>query len=210
MTEPDLDPLDEPDPFENIRGNLKIRIYVWLIVAVIVATAFALWVRPADAQEPLPVEYQEPCPDGGENCVIYNQSIVWVQTGDDRRLRWGQYQNDLDTMVLEFDVQILEFPPKAGQVPITIATTPEEIREFNWIPTRAGTYWARVRTCRTDVPQDGSPLDGEPTEQRQDGSWILCSIWATSTDATYTNPEIYPRGFIYHAKLPPATGGGIE
>jgi hypothetical protein len=204
---PDLDPLDEPHPFEPVRNNLKIKVYLYLIALVIIATAY-FW-NTAEAQEPVP--FSEPCPPGAsEPCVIYNQALVWIQAGDDRKIAWGQYQNDLDTMVLEFDVEILEFPPKTSQVPVMIATTPETVREFTWQPGRAGSYFARVRTCRTDIPQDGAPIDGEIPEQRQDGSWILCSIWAESIDSTYTDPAVYPRGFIYHATLPPATGGGIE
>jgi hypothetical protein len=39
---------------------------------------------------------------------------------------------------------------------------------------------------------------------------ILCSIIASSTDPTYTDPGVYPRGFVMLIKIPPATGGGIE
>lgn len=206
--DPGLDPLDEPHPFDRIRDDIKIRVYLWLIIIVVVATVFIFATR-SEAQEAVP--FEEPCPpEAVQPCVRYNQTLIWIQTGDDRVLRWAQNQNDLDTMVLEFDLEILEFPPKASQVPITIATTPETVREFTWIPSKAGTYWARVRTCRTDIAQDGLPIEGDDPEQRADGSWILCSVWAESTDATYTDPDVYPRGFIYHAKLAPATGGGIE
>lgn len=207
--DPGPDPLDEPDPFAQVRVDVKIRVYLALIVLVIIATAFAVWVRDADAQEAVP--FEEPCPaEAVQPCALYNQTLVWIQTGNDRKLSWSQHQPDVDTMVLEYDLEILEFPPKDPQVPVTTATTPEAVQEFIWIPGRAGTYWARVRTCRTDIPQDGQPIDGSDPEQRGDGSWILCSIWATSIDPTYTDPARYPRGFIYHATIPPATGGGIE
>lgn len=201
----------------NPSAKLRIQVYLALIALVLVATLAGLATR-AEAQTVVP--FVEECPASQEPstpCQIFNQSIVWIQAGDARRLSWSQYQNDVDTMVLEYDVQVLEFPPKDPQAPILVGTLPEGTTTFDWTPTRAGTYWARARTCRTDIPQDGEPIPDETDpsvtyepEQRPDGSWILCSRWAVSIDPQDTNAEIYPRGFIYHATLPPATGGGIE
>jgi len=217
---PDLDPLDPPDPFDptgyydrklkRAEEVLPYLAWAWVIFVVMVAATF-IW-NVVQAQEPVP--FEEPCPGttepGGGPCVVYNQALVWIQTGDVRKLRWGQNQADLDTMVLEFEIEIFKFPPKPSQIPIVTGTTPEEITEFAWIPIRAGTYWARARSCNIEIPQDGAPIDGTQPEQRPDGSWILCSIWASSLDSTYTNPAVYPRGFMYHATLAPASGGGIE
>lgn len=173
----------------------------WIVFIVIAVGAFG-W-RVAFGQEPVP--FEEPCQTG--SCTVYNQALVWSLTGDDRTFRWTQNANDVATMALFYELQLLEFPPKSPQVPIFTAELPEPMTSQVWTPNRAGVYFLKVRACRTDIVQDGSEPD---SEQRPDQSWVLCSIWATSIDPTFTDPTAYPRGFIILAQLAPATGGGIE
>jgi hypothetical protein len=77
-----------------------------------------------------------------------------------------------------------------------------ELQVFEFPPT----YFIEARACRTDPPDPADP-DAEP---HPDHGVILCSIIASSTDPTYTDPGVYPRGFVMLIKIPPATGGGIE
>jgi hypothetical protein len=109
-------------------------------------------------------------------------------------------------MALFTELQVFEFPPKGGAFPVMKAELAEALREFGWTPTRAGTYFVEARACRTDPPDPADP-DAEP---HPDHGVILCSIIASSTDPTYTDPDVYPRGFVMLIKIPPATGGGIE
>jgi len=176
----------------------------WAVALVLIVIAFIVsFFRSAEAQEPVP--FAEPCPSG--TCTVYNQALVWTMTGDERTLAWAPDANDVSTMALFYQLQLLEFPPKDPQVPVFTSELPEGTNLQAWTPNRAGVFFLKLRACRTDIAQDGTEPDAE---QRTDGSWILCSLWAESIDPTYTDPGEYPRGFIIFAQLAPATGGGIE
>lgn len=211
-------PLDEPHPFDRIAGDLKIRVYLALIIIVIIATAVMFWTR-AEAQEAVPLE--EPCNQtqpAGTPCRKFNQATLWVFAGDVRKIGWSEWPDDVATMVLDYELEVLEFPPKDLQVATNrFIDLQEGTTSLDWTPIRAGAYWARIRACRSDIAQDGEPIEDPPgsgnfdiPEQRPNGAWVLCSIWATSIDSTHTSSTEYPRGFIFFATVPPATGGGIE
>jgi hypothetical protein len=188
MRQPDDPGIPEGEEFERLarlvnRKKTRDRWRYWSLVlaAGLIVMLVVLASRPAAAQDP-PVPLEEPCPAG--NCVVYNQAHIYAFTGDERTIRWSLVQSDVDSMALFTELQVFEFPP----------------------PTRAGTYFVEARACRTDPPDPADP-DAEP---HPDHGVILCSIIASSTDPTYTDPDVYPRGFVMLIKIPPATGGGIE
>ncbi len=182
------------------NGN---RLIVWILAIALILVLGLLAIKPAAAQDP-PVPLEEPCPAG--NCVVYNQAFLFAFTGDERTIRWSLVQSDVDSMALFTELQVFEFPPKGVAFPVMKAELPEVDRSFGWTPNRAGTYFIEARACRTD-----GDLANEPeAEQHPSRGLILCSIIASSPDPTYTDPLVYPRGFVMLIKLAPATGGGIE
>ena len=196
--DPGIPPIT-PELERQARKNSKRLIFnILLVVALVVVTIVAAW-----GQDP-PVPLEEPCPSG--NCVVYNQAHIYAFTGDERMIRWSLAQNDVDTMDLFTELQVFEFPPKGSAFPVMRAELPEAERAFGWTPTRAGTYFVEARACRTDGDWTNEP-DAEPHASH---GLVLCSIIASSTDPTYTDPDVYPRGFVMLIKIPVATGGGIE
>ncbi len=191
----------------KIRHEIEMTgliVKAWIIAFVVIVIALVMsFFRPVEAQEPVP--FAEPCSSG--TCTVYNQALVWTMTGDERTLAWAPDANDVATMALFYQLQLLEFPPKDPQVPVFTSELPEGTNLQAWTPNRAGVFFLKLRACRTDIAQDGTEPDAE---QRTDGSWILCSVWAVSIDSAYTDPVVYPRGFIILAELAPATGGSIE
>ena len=205
MMQPDDPGVPEPTEEEKRQGRRnanRLIVNIILVVALIVLTIFAGW-RTAAAQDP-PVPLEEPCPAG--NCVVYNQAHIYAFTGDERTIRWSLVQSDVDSMALFTELQVFEFPPKGGAFPVMKAELPEVERELGWTPTRAGVYFVEARACRTDGDLEPEP-EAEPHPVH---GFVLCSIIASSTDPTYTDPGVYPRGFVMLIKIPPATGGGIE
>lgn len=196
--DPGIPPIT-PELERQARKNSKRLIFnILLVVALVVVTIVAAW-----GQDP-PVPLEEPCPSG--NCVVYNQAHLYAFTGDERTIRWSLFQNDVDTMDLFTELQVFEFPPKGAAFPVMKAELPEIERAFGWTPNRAGTYFIEARACRTD-----GDLATEPgAEPHAIHGLVLCSIIASSTDPTYTDPDVYPRGFVMLIKIPAATGGGIE
>lgn len=138
----------------------------------------------------LPVPLQQSCPQS--NCVLYQQTLVEVQSGVPVILGWGAYTNELSAHVVQWEVQVLRFPPVQDAVPV-IATTVNETTapKLVFAFSKAGVFYARVRTCFTEV----TPRD--------------CSAWAVTYDPTQTDPVKFPRGFIFDIKLAPATGVGV-
>ncbi len=185
--------------------NKRDRFVYWSLVlsaALIVMTLVLVW-NTAAAQDP-PVPLEEPCPSS--NCTVYNQAHLYALTGDERTIRWSLVQSDVDTMALFTEIIVFEFPPKLAAFPVMKAELPEIERSVGWTPNRAGVYFVEARACRTD-----GDLTTEPdNEQHPSRGLILCSIIASSTDPTYTDPDVYPRGFVMLIKLAPATGGVIE
>lgn len=188
----------------------------WIYIAVLVIIAGLIFWNVAFAQEP-PVPLEEPCPSG--DCTVYNQALVFAFTDDERTITWTIDQVDLSAMDLFTEITVFEFPPKAVAFPVMRAELPEIERTVGWTPNRAGTYFVKGRVCRTDIAQDGEPIEDETTpgvfydpELRRGtlDQWILCSILIESLDPAHTNPAVYPRGFIMLIKLAPATGGVIE
>ena len=188
-----------PELERQARKNSNRLIFNVLLVAALVLVTIVA----AFAQEP-PVPLEEPCPSG--NCVVYNQAHIYAFTGDERMIRWSLAQNDVDTMDLFTELQVFEFPPKGAAFPVMRAELPEVERAFGWTPTRAGTYFIEARACRTDGDWTNEP-DAEPHPSH---GLVLCSIIASSTDPTHTDPDVYPHGFVMLIKVPAATGGGIE
>ena len=207
MHQPDDPGVPDGDHFErqarekNQRGRSKFQAWI-LAVALFVMMIVLAW-QTAAAQDP-PVPLEEPCPSG--DCTVYNQAFLFALTGDERTIRWSLAQNDVDTMDLFTELQVFEFPPKGSAFPVMRAELVEVERSFGWTPTRAGTYFIEARACRTDGDLATEPdAEGHPIH-----GLVLCSIIASSTDPTYTNPDVYPRGFVMLIKIPAATGGGIE
>ena len=118
----------------------------------------------------------------------YNQTVVFAETNDIRKVCWTEWPDDVATMDLTYNVQILEFPPKDGALPVAEFTTSEGTTEWVFTPSQAGLYYLRINAC-------------DPTEG--------CSRWGLSLNADDTG-DAYPRGFVYYFKLKAATGGGIE
>lgn len=204
MKQPDDPGVPEPTPEEERQarknGN---RLITWiLVIGLILVLGLLAW-QPAAAQDP-PVPLEEPCPSG--DCTVYNQAFLFAFTGDERTIRWSLVQSDVDSMALFTELQVFEFPPKGVAFPVMKAELPEADRSFGWTPNRAGTYFIEARACRTDGDLANEP-DAETHPTR---GLILCSIIASSPDPTYTDPLVYPRGFVMLIKLAPATGGGIE
>jgi hypothetical protein len=186
------------------KNKRDVRTYWGVVLAVALAVMMLVFAwQTAGAQDP-PVPLEEPCPSG--DCTVYNQAFLFALTGDERTIRWSLAQNDVDTMDLFTELQVFEFPPKGGAFPVMRAELVEALREFGWTPTRAGTYFIEARACRTDGDLTTEPdAEGHPIH-----GLVLCSIIASSTDPTYTDPDVYPRGFVMLIKIAPATGGGIE
>ncbi len=196
--DPGIPPIT-PELERQARKNSKRLIFnILLVVALVVVTIVAAW-----GQDP-PVPLEEPCPSG--DCTVYNQAFLFAFTGDERTIRWSLVQNDVDTMDLFTELQVFEFPPKGGAFAVMRAELPEVERSLGWTPARAGTYFIEARACRTDGDLATEP-DAEPHAIH---GLVLCSIIASSTDPTYTDPDVYPRGFVMLIKIPAATGGGIE
>ncbi len=196
--DPGIPPIT-PELERQARKKLNRLIFnILLVVALVIITIVAAW-----SQDP-PVPLEEPCPSG--NCVVYNQAHIYAFTGDERMIRWSLAQNDVDTMDLFTELQVFEFPPKGSAFPVMRAELPEVERAFGWTPTRAGTYFVEARACRIDGDLGTEP-DAEPHASH---GLVLCSIIASSTDPIYTDPDVYPRGFVMLIKIPAATGGGIE
>jgi hypothetical protein len=148
-----------------------------------------LLAQPAPPDPAVPLEEQCSVSD----CVEYNQSLYYALTGADLNLSWGTYQNELDTYDVVWDFEILEFPPKANQLPVVqVRVTDESTPGYTWVPSKAGLYWGRVRACFADE----SP---EP-----------CSRWSMSLDPVDTDPVRTPRGFFFAIALAAPGGGGIE
>lgn len=208
MRQPDDPGTPEGHHFERQarKKNKRERASFWIVVSLL---SFALMMivftwQTAAAQDP-PVPLEQPCPSASD-CTIYNQAFIFALTGDERTIRWSLVQNDVDTMELFTELQVFEFPPKGAAFPVMRAELPEVERAFGWTPTRAGTYFIEARACRTDGDLGTEPdAEGHPIH-----GLVLCSIIASSTDPTYTDPDVYPRGFVMLIKLAPATGGGIE
>ncbi len=207
MHQPDDPGSPGGDHFERQarEKNKRDRWRYWgLVLAVALIVMTFVFLRTADAQDP-PVPLEQPCPSAAE-CTIYNQAFIFALTGDERTIRWSLVQNDVDTMDLFTELQVFEFPPKGGAFPVMKAELVEALREFGWTPTRAGTYFIEARACRTDGDLATEPdAEGHPVH-----GLVLCSIIASSTDPAYTDPGVYPRGFVMLIKLAPATGGLIE
>lgn len=142
-------------------------------------------------------------------CKIFNQAMIWVVAGDERKLRWTEWPNDVADMNLSYSIEGHEFPPKVPAVPFMTGEYPEGTALHIWTPNRAGFYYLKIRSCRSDILQDGSVVDSELRPGTTD-EWILCSAWAASFDSTYTDQNVYPRGFIMLVRLPAASGGVIE
>ena len=209
MHQPDDPGIPDGDHFERQarEQNENQRLRYWaliLAIALFVMMVTAIFLQRAEAQDP-PVPLEQPCPTPAE-CTVYNQAFIFALTGDERTIRWSLVQTDVDSMDLFTELQVFEFPPKGGAFPVMKAELVEALREFGWTPTRAGTYFIEARACRTDVADPADP-DAEPHPTH---GVVICSIIASSTDPTYTDPGVYPRGFVMLIKLAPATGGGIE
>ena len=195
---PEIPPITPELEREARKNANRLILNILLVVALVVITIVA-----AFAQDP-PVPLEEPCPTG--DCTVYNQAFLFALTGDERTIRWSLVQTDVDSMDLFTELQVFEFPPKGGAFAVMKAELAEALREFGWTPTRAGTYFIEARACRTDVADPADP-DAEPHPTH---GVVICSIIASSTDPTYTDPDVYPRGFVMLIKIAPATGGGIE
>ena len=208
MHQPDDPGIPGGDHFErqareqNKRDRSKYQ--TWILAAALVVMMIVLAWQTAAAQDP-PVPLEQPCPNASD-CTVYNQAFIFALTGDERTIRWSLAQNDVDAMDLFTELQVFEFPPKGSAFPVMKAELAEALREFGWTPTRAGTYFIEARACRTDGDLATEPdAEGHPIH-----GLVLCSIIASSTDPTYTDPDVYPRGFVMLIKIAPATGGGIE
>lgn len=146
-------------------------------------------------------------------CKVFNQAMVWVEAGDERKLGWIESPGDVTAMELFYAVEGLRFPPRVPAVPFMTGEYPEGTNLHIWTPNRAGLIYFKVRACRTDIFQDpNDPLFNIDSEVRSGTTdeWILCSAWALSFDPNYTDPNKYPRGFVMLVRLPAATGGVIE
>lgn len=143
-----------------------------------------------------------------QNVQVFDYLTVWTQTGTERRISWCEDPEDVEGMDLFYKIEVLEFPPKEGQLPVWTWRAPEGVDSIPWSPERAGSYWVRIAACRTDLDQADPP---EGAIETPDG-WILCSAWNPSTNAQEGGTCINntPRGFIVRVDLAQATGGGIE
>jgi len=138
----------------------------------------------------LPVPLQQSCTTS--KCTVYNQSLVDSNSGDPLRLTWGVYTDELNGHVVQWEVQILKFPPSDTAVPSLSAVVQESLTPaFVFSFSKAGVYYARVRTCFAEV----TPRD--------------CSTWVVTYDPAHTDPVKFPRGFIFNFRLAPATGVGV-
>jgi len=151
----------------------------------------------------------ETCTTPVPPCTIYNQSVLWVLTGDEHEMSWVENSPDLSVVNIIYDVQLLKFPPDdANPIPVAKGAFSEGNNAFKWVVPKAGWYYGRVRACNnTGVPQDGSLVT---STERTAGSWWECSTWAVSYDPAFTEQAVFPRGFIIYVKLKSATGGSIQ
>lgn len=228
-------PIDDLDPYyrnkarrehEALSGCLIIGlclVAVLFILAIVKfkdANAFASWDPSAS------VALEENCPQNDPPdltlgpCRKFNNALVYLVSGQDRRLRWTVPEQDIDGKpltgrTLAYDLQILEFPPENPQEPVERDELAEDVTTRVWKPKRAGLYYMRIRSCDIGIAQDGQPIPQagrDPIDpiKLPSGKWGLCSRWANSFDPQDTDPGQWPRGFIIYVQLAPATGGVIE
>lgn len=217
MKQPD-DPGIPPADNQARSSKAWTILVIFLVVALIVVTIVGAWGHDS-------VPFAEDCnTEPADECQIYNQATVWVQTGTERTISFCERQDEVDSMALFYGLEGYGFPPKAVQVPFMTAEIPEGTNFEIWTPARAGAVYFRVRACRTDIEQDGEPIPdtGNPGEfhvpELRAGTseeWVLCSTWNQSLDAQVSNGTCssssqFPRGFFVQVELAPATGGGIE
>lgn len=68
------------------------------------------------------------------------QTQLWVGlTGEPISIRWEPADSD------EVEVEILEYPPKDGAVPVASGTFTGT--SWDWVPSRSELYYSRVRAC---------------------------------------------------------------
>ncbi len=138
----------------------------------------------------LAVPLEQPC-DVSE-CIKYNQTLVYAETGGLLQVGWGAYQNELDAHLMVWEAEFLEFPPKTGAVAVaTIVVTEPAERVFAWQPSRPGLYYARIKACFESLAGD-------------------CSRWSLTYDPVDAHPIEFPRGFIILVTLAAPSGGGID
>lgn len=142
-------------------------------------------------------------------CRKFNQSMIWTMTGEERTISWSEHADDVAFMDLYYRFEGLEFPPEEGGVPFMTAEYPEGDHFQVWTPVRARAAYFRVKSCRTDIDQDGTVQNSQLRPGTTD-EWILCSRWGESLNPEDTDADVFPRGFIIIVELAPATGGTIE
>lgn len=136
------------------------------------------------------------CPgDATQPCVVRNQAIIEKFVGAVFHLSWACPPPNCPQLPTVYEVEIVESKTIEGD------NKPERVRvhtqvpatqlNYDWTPTKAGLYYARIRAC---VGTDGSN----------------CSIWTNSWDHTQADPTLWPRGFLMRVTLPAATDGGVH
>lgn len=98
-------------------------------------------------------------------CASYNGLILSGLTGAVFTIVW-------QPVTVNTSLQMFEYPPKTGAIPVLTANFNPGVQSYNWVPTRAGVYYTRM--CTT------------------------------------TCVDSYNSSFLFHIKLAPPTGGGID
>lgn len=110
----------------------------------------------------------------------YGFDFTYTATGEVRTLSWTP---DEPPVADFYNIEVLKFPPVDGQPSIFSEQTIETSAE--WLPSRAGIYWARVNSC----------IDTD------------CSRWSESVIPTDT---AISDGFVMIIFLSVPSGGGLE
>lgn len=117
-------------------------------------------------------------------------------TGEVRPITWCS-SDDQTTSNWEHTIQVFEFPPAEGQVPVAEQVFFGNTSRWDWVPASAGVYWLRARSCNLNVPEN---------------DLTRCSPWGSTVDVQDAIPgcSTTPTRSIIYIKLAPPTGGGLD
>ena len=120
----------------------------------------------------------------------FNINLSVSLTGEVRTITWCNPTGQ-STSNWEHTIEVVEFPPEPGQVASARAMFQGATTSWDYVPTRAGLFYVRARSCNTDT--------------------LECSVWGDSANQLNDDDGCRVAGdFVMYFKLAAPTGGGIE
>lgn len=74
-------------------------------------------------------------------CSKVTAMLIVTETGDVVTLRWEPVTAE------SIEVEVLEYPPSPGAVPLARAQLNGTTETYDWTPSRSGLYYSRMRSC---------------------------------------------------------------